>query len=113
MWRLLKRPRQKLVFKAFAFLLSGYGSQFWWRRTQWAGVISKIQAVGHILPACRFSHVRREANQVAHELAQRGLSHQQAVVMRLKVPPDLQALVRREALIGGVNRSHACNQNPS
>jgi hypothetical protein len=64
------------------------------------GVISKIQVVGDILPACRFNHVRREANQVAHELAQWGVCHQQVVVMRLKVPSDLQTIVHRKALTG-------------
>jgi hypothetical protein len=42
-------------------------------RSQWAGVITEIQVLGHLLPACRYDHIRREANQVAHALAQRAL----------------------------------------
>jgi hypothetical protein len=39
-------------------------------RAPWAGVISEIRVVGQLPPECRFSHIRREANRVAHELAQ-------------------------------------------
>jgi hypothetical protein len=45
-------------------------------RSRWAGIIKEIQATGDILPGCRFSNIKREANQVAHELCQRTLRNQ-------------------------------------
>jgi hypothetical protein len=57
--------------------------------------------VAQLLPECRFVHVRREANQVAHELAQLAMRKRQAVVMRFNVPPDIQSLVDRETPTGG------------
>jgi hypothetical protein len=47
-------------------------------------VIKEILALGRLLPACKFAHVQREANQVAHELAQRALGKQQGVVRCLQ-----------------------------
>jgi hypothetical protein len=38
-----------------------------------AGIISEITSVDNLLPACNFKHVNREANQDAHQLAQRGI----------------------------------------
>jgi ribonuclease HI len=65
-------------------------------RSRWAGIIKEIQATGDILPGCRFSHIKREANQVAHELCQRALRNQQAVVMRFRVPLDLCSRIEKE-----------------
>jgi hypothetical protein len=39
----------------------------------WGGIISKIISTSNLLLACKFDHVRREANEVAHILARRGL----------------------------------------
>jgi hypothetical protein len=65
-------------------------------RSRWVGIIKEIQATGDILPGCRFSHIKREANQVAHELCQRALRNQQAVVMRFRVPLDLCSRIEKE-----------------
>jgi hypothetical protein len=65
-------------------------------RSRWVGIIKEIQATGDILPGCRFSHIKREANQVAHELCQRALRNQQVVVMRFRVPLDLCSRIEKE-----------------
>jgi hypothetical protein len=56
--------------------------------------------VGNLLPCCSFSHIKREANQVAHELSQRALRKEHAAVMRFRVPPDLCEHVEKERLVG-------------
>jgi hypothetical protein len=38
-------------------------------RVAWAGVLMDIRATMQLLPKCKVQHVRREANQVAHNLA--------------------------------------------
>jgi hypothetical protein len=48
----------------------------------WAGILSEIQATGCLLPECIFKHTRREANQVAHCLAQT------TTTMCCDAPPD-------------------------
>jgi hypothetical protein len=39
------------------------------RWSRWVGIISEIKETSRMLPLCKFMHVRREANQVAHDLA--------------------------------------------
>jgi ribonuclease HI len=79
-------------------------------RAQGASVISEKCVVAQLLPEYRFVHVRREANQAAHELAQLAMRRRQAVVMPLKVPPDIQPFVDIETPTGGVVSAPDCNQ---
>jgi hypothetical protein len=66
-------------------------------RSSWEGILSEVQATCSLLPAYNFRHIRREANQVAHSLAQLAIRQQQCVVMRLNAPTCDQALVESEA----------------
>jgi hypothetical protein len=40
-------------------------------RSACAGIIEEIRTAWNLLPDCTSSHIRREANKVAHELAHR------------------------------------------
>jgi hypothetical protein len=53
-------------------------------------------------------HIRPEANTVAHRLAQEAIKKQQCVVMRLRGPPWVQDLVRKEAPVQGAT-DPSCN----
>jgi hypothetical protein len=74
--------------------------------SRWAGIIKEIQATGNQLPGCLFSHIKREANQVAHELSQRELRREQVVVMRFWVPPNLCLHVEKEMLASREGTPH-------
>jgi hypothetical protein len=56
-------------------------------RTQWAGIISEILGLSHLLPDCTFQQVSRVANPAARE------RHEWAV-LRHDVPPDARILVQ-------------------
>jgi hypothetical protein len=51
-------------------------------RSQWAVLVDEIKAVRHLLPACSFSHVKRDGNMVARQLARRVIKHSECVVRR-------------------------------
>jgi hypothetical protein len=77
-------------------------------RTQQAVVLAEIKGVTRLLPACRFMHIRRDANQVAHGLARLAIQARCAKVMRFQAPSEVQALVDRE----WTGRLRAYNSNP-
>jgi hypothetical protein len=43
--------------------------------------MDEIRAATQLLSDCKMNHVRREANEVAHDLAQRALKQRECVVM--------------------------------
>jgi ribonuclease HI len=57
------------------------------------GILSEIQAVKNILPDCKFSHIRRHLNIVAHNLAHESFLKKQSLVMRYDVPQCVRELV--------------------
>jgi hypothetical protein len=80
-------------------------------RASCAGIISEITVAANLLPACKFTHVNREANQVAHQLAQRSLRQQECMVMHHNLPEEVRGLVQAEGT--GVGRIPAqCNSLP-
>jgi hypothetical protein len=50
-------------------------------RATWEGMMDEIRAATQLLSDCKMNHVRREANEVAHDLAQRALKQRECVVM--------------------------------
>jgi hypothetical protein len=50
-----------------------------------------------LLPECKFSHVDRETNMVAHSLAQRAYSLQECVVVRFNAPQCVRSMIREDA----------------
>jgi hypothetical protein len=60
-------------------------------RAPWRGIISEIISTSNLLPACKFAHVGRQANEVAHRLARRGLQTKEWAVMRFDMPDDVKA----------------------
>jgi hypothetical protein len=69
-------------------------------RSDWARIRAEIQGVKRLLPECTTRHVRRDANKMAHILAQKALRPQECVVMRLNVPEFVRRRVDVEALEG-------------
>jgi hypothetical protein len=65
----------------------GPNSRYVWNRSRWAGLIAKLKEVSQLLPELKFTHVRREVNHVAHDLAQLALRNQQCKVTGFNVPP--------------------------
>jgi hypothetical protein len=74
--------------------------------------IKEIQAAGNLLSGCSFSHIKWEANQAAHELSQRALRKEPAVVMRFRVPLDVCERLEKERLVG-MEGSSTCNLAPT
>jgi hypothetical protein len=66
-------------------------------RSGWEGILLEIQVVCNLLPDYNVRHIRREANQVAHGLAQEDIRQRQCAVMRFRTPPCVQELVENEA----------------
>jgi hypothetical protein len=58
-------------------------------RTRWAGLIAEIKEASQLLPECK----RREANQVAHGLAQLAARQQQPSGIQTLVVNDTRYLV--------------------
>jgi hypothetical protein len=56
------------------------------QHSEMAGILIEVRAAMQLLPQITIGHVRREANSVAHELAQRTLKYQECVFMRHDVP---------------------------
>jgi hypothetical protein len=79
-------------------------------RSSWAGILSEIKAAGNLLPACSFSHIHREGNQVAHLLAQKALRRKECVLMRHNMPPEIRTQVDTESA-RRVNYPLTCNPN--
>jgi hypothetical protein len=77
-------------------------------RARWGGIISEIIRSSNILPACKFDYVRREANEVVHRLARRGLQMKEWVVMRFDVPDNVRSVVLAETA-RAVNSPNLCN----
>jgi hypothetical protein len=77
-------------------------------RSGWAGIIGETQGVMRLLPECTVRHVRCQANQVAHLLAQRALQSRECVVMRLSTPECVRRQVDIEACVGGSD-PQVCN----
>jgi hypothetical protein len=61
-------------------------------RFAWAGVIAEIKRAGNLQPGCRYIHVCRDANMVAHMLA----SH--SAIMRHDMPSFVHSQV--EVFVG-------------
>jgi hypothetical protein len=73
------------------------------RWSRWVGTISEIKAVSRLLQECNYVHVRRDSNQVAHELAKLGARGVQGRVMHFSVPSEVQSLVQKEAVQGSTD----------
>jgi hypothetical protein len=71
-------------------------------RSAWAGVIAEIKRVANLLSGCRFNHVRRDANMVAHMLANHALRSQDSAVMRYDMPSLVRSQVEVEAACNSV-----------
>jgi hypothetical protein len=74
-------------------------------RSQWAGTISEIRGLSQILPDCKFLHVNRDANRVAHQLAKRAQERQEWMMLRHDVPPDIRSLAQADSA-----GSSSCNE---
>jgi hypothetical protein len=75
-------------------------------RSSLPGILSEIKAVGSLLPACKFTHVRRESISVAHTLAHRALKFYECVVMRYSFPASVIDQVALETMA-----DRPCNQD--
>jgi hypothetical protein len=73
------------------------------------GVIAKIKGYSLLLLDCRFTHIRRNANQVADGLAQLGVERRGLTMMRFQAPSAIQTLLDRET--PGNARWEFCNTN--
>jgi hypothetical protein len=71
-------------------------------RSDWAGIIAEIQATRNLLSGSTIGHVCREANKVAHELAQRAMKNQVCVVMRLNAPDCVRCQLEEKGSRGCV-----------
>jgi hypothetical protein len=69
-------------------------------RSAWAGIVDEIRAARNLLPECTMNHIRREANKVAHGLAQRAMSRRECVVMRHAAPDCVRNQLDVEAVQG-------------
>jgi hypothetical protein len=60
------------------------------------GSINEIISTNTLLPARKFAHVGRQANEVTHRLARRGLQTKEWVVMHFDMPDDVRSVVITE-----------------
>jgi hypothetical protein len=65
-----------------------------------------------MLVDCKFGHVRRGVNEVAHTLAQRASRCHESAVIHLELPEFVRELIRTEAT-GLVSHAYAYNRSVS
>jgi hypothetical protein len=65
-------------------------------RASWVGSIAEIKALSQLLLECSFRHVRRDANQVAHELARLAMRRKQSRVKCFSFPPEISRVVQKD-----------------
>jgi hypothetical protein len=75
--------------------------------SSWDGIIQEIRGVSSLLPQCKSRHEKQEANIAAHKLAQRALSTQECIVMRLDMPGEIRGIIEAEEAGGG--NTDPCN----
>jgi hypothetical protein len=68
------------------------------------------QRVQSLLVDCKYMHVHRGGNEVAHTLAQHARRCHENAVVRLEAPECVRELIRREAA-GRVTPAYACNRS--
>jgi hypothetical protein len=78
----------------------------------WAGIVAEIRAAKQSLPECSVNHIRRDANGVAHELAQRAIRSHECVVMHSEAPECVHRRIEVEVVQGSTTRS-SCNASVS
>jgi hypothetical protein len=100
-------PQVELDCAVLVNELEGNGAN----RSHMVGVLAEIKEASTLLPACRFMHIQRGANQVAHALARLALQTRCAKVMRFQAPKEVQALVDRDNQESS-KRTSTCNSNP-
>jgi hypothetical protein len=74
-------------------------------RRLWEGVLWEIKAACNLLLDFRLVVVRREANEVAHNLAKLTLARKECVVKRFDCPDSVRSIVEREAPRGVTSES--------
>jgi hypothetical protein len=67
-------------------------------RFSWASVVAEIKRASNLLSGCYFNHIHRDANTVAHMLAQHLLRSQECVVMWHNMPDFVRSQVEVEAV---------------
>jgi hypothetical protein len=77
-------------------------------RASWAGLIQEIKGVRELLPDCRFSHVRREGNWVAHLIAE-ALQFNEYGLRRFRSPECAREQCILEA--AGARGANICNSD--
>jgi hypothetical protein len=75
------------------------------------GLIKEIKEASQLLPEWIVKHTKRDANQVAHELAKLASRWKQCKVMHFRVPPNVHALVDKEVPLS-LNDVTPCNPIP-
>jgi hypothetical protein len=71
------------------------------------GTLMEIQAVKNLLSECKFIHIGRAKNRVAHNLAQEAIRRKSCVVMRHDAPQCVRGLINKAATRAWVTQS--CN----
>jgi hypothetical protein len=79
-------------------------------RASWDGILKDIRAACGLLPNFKFESVKREANKVAHALAQHAMLTKEFVVKRFGPPACVRNLVGREA--PAASHPGPCRQSP-
>jgi hypothetical protein len=79
-------------------------------RSGQAGNLAEIKGVQSLLVDCKYMHVHRGGNEVAHTLAQHARRCHENAVVRLEAPECVRELIRREAA-GRVTPAYACNRS--
>lgn len=62
-------------------------------RASWTGILKDILAAGALLPEYAFDKIKREANSVAHSLAQQAIRKKECFVERFGFPSSIRFLI--------------------
>jgi hypothetical protein len=69
-------------------------------------VLKENRASCELIPEFSLMVIKREANMVAHRLAQQAMHGREFVVKRLDCPDSVRSLVEREAVTPHVSKPH-------
>jgi len=91
--------RSKTIFKSDCTSVIQVVCRLGVDKSQLAFIVNDIKHVSRMLAEVRFQHVRREQNEIAHELAQLAKCTSHSAVWHVQVPQFVELLIAKDYIM--------------